>query len=484
MQLKNMEKTEKNTVVLEIAVEKEAFEDAMNQAYRKNVGKISVPGFRKGKAPRKMIEKLYGTGVFYEDAINIAYPDAYDAAVKEAAIEPVEQPMLDIVSVDEDGLVFKATVTVKPEVSIKNYKGIKAEKITYTVSKDDVNEEIEKLRQRNAQEVSVDRAAKDGDVAVIDYEGFCDGKAFDGGKDEGHSLKLGSNSFIPGFEGQVVGHKAGEEFDITVTFPTEYHSEDLAGKEAVFKIALKEVKETKLSDLDDEFAKDVSEFETFDALFSDLEAKLVESREKTSQSQFEEEVMTQMLEGFEAEIPDAMIESEIDDIARDFDYRLSMQGLNLVKYMEYTGMDQPAFRASFRDQAEKRVKTRLALEKITELEGISVSDEAVEDEYKNLSATYGMEVEQVKQYVTAENVRKDMAIAKAVALVSENATAILVDAKDKAAEGEEKPKKKAAAKTAAKPKAKKETAKDAEKDAGKPAKKPAKKAAKKDEEAK
>jgi trigger factor len=427
MELKSVEKTEKNNVTLEIAVDSQTFQNAVEKAYKKNVGKISVPGFRKGKAPRKMIEKIYGTGVFYEDAINIVYPEAYDAAVIEAGVEPVDQPSLDVVDVGENGLVFKATVTVKPDVEIKNYKGITAEKIKYTVSEEEINNEIERMRRQSAQLMTADRPAQLEDTAVIDYEGFCDGVAFDGGKAENHSLKLGSGSFIPGFEEQLVGKSAGEQFDIKVNFPTEYHSADLAGKEATFAINLKEVKETQLSELDDEFAKDVSEFETLEELKADIQKKLEDSKEKTSQNQYEEQLLSKMLEGLVADIPDIMIENEIDEIARDFDYRLSMQGMNLVKYLEYTGMNKDMFRESFKEQALRRVQTRLALEKIAALENIQISDEDVEAEYEHLAKTYGVEVDQVKLYVSPKNVKRDLAVVKAVEIVKENAKMTEVD---------------------------------------------------------
>lgn len=442
MELKSVERTEKNSVTLEIAVDAKAFQDAIEKAYKKNVGKIAVPGFRKGKAPKKMIEKIYGVGTFYEDAINIVYPEAYDAAVIEAGIEPVDQASVDVVEAGENGLIFKATVTVKPDVEIKNYKGIQAEKIKYSVGEEEIDAELERLRQHNSQLVTVERPAQMDDTVIIDYEGFCGGVAFDGGKAENHSLKLGSHSFIPGFEEQLVEKCAPGQFDIPITFPTEYHSADLAGKEATFKINLKEVKETQFSDLDDEFAKDVSEFETLEELKADLRRKIEESKEKTSQNQYEEQLIDKMLEGLEAEIPDAMIESEIDEIAKDFDYRLSSQGLNLVKYLEYTGMNMEMFRKSFKEQALKRVQTRLALEQIAKLENIQVSDEDAEAEYEHLAKMYGVELEQVKKFVSPENVKKDLAVVRAIDLVKENAQMTEVDYVEPATDEEDQPKEK------------------------------------------
>ncbi len=422
MALKSTTKVDTNLYEIEFDVDKATFDAAIEKVYRKEVKKINVPGFRKGKAPRSIIEKMYGKGVFYEDAINEVIPDAYEAAIKEANLSVVSRPEFDIVTIDDNGVVLKAKFYVKPEVTLKAYKGLKATKTVTEVTDEDVNKEIELVQKRNGRLVEVtDRAVEDGDIAVIDYEGFCDGVAFEGGKGEKYSLAIGSNSFIPGFEAQVIGHNIGESFDITVTFPTEYHSEELAGKEAVFKIYIHEIKKNELPELDDEFAKDVSEFDTLDEYKADIRAKLVAKNEKSAENAVEEQLINALLENLEAEIPAPMIEAEAENLVRDFDSRLRMQGLDLNTYCKYTGQTLEQLREQNMPMAERQVKTRLALEKIVELEGITATDEEAEEEYAKMASAYGMDVENVKKYIEVDAIKADICVKKAVEFVKANA---------------------------------------------------------------
>ena len=422
MALKSTTKVDTNLYEIEFDVDKATFDAAIEKVYRKEVKKINVPGFRKGKAPRSIIEKMYGKGVFYEDAINEVIPDAYEAAIMEANLSVVSRPEFDIVTIDDNGVVLKAKFYVKPEVTLKEYKGLKATKTVTEVTDEDVAREIELVQKRNGRLVEVtDRAVEDGDIAVIDYEGFCDGVAFEGGKGEKYSLAIGSNSFIPGFEPQVIGHNIGESFDITVTFPTEYHSEELAGKEAVFKIYIHEIKKNELPELDDEFAKDVSEFDTLDEYKADIRAKLVAKNEKAAENAVEEQLINALLENFEAEIPAPMIEAEAENLVRDFDSRLRMQGLDLNTYCKYTGQTLEQLREQNMPMAERQVKTRLALEKIVELEGITATDEEAEEEYAKMASAYGMDVENVKKYIEVDAIKADICVKKAVEFVKANA---------------------------------------------------------------
>ncbi|MBE6794992.1 MAG: trigger factor [Ruminococcaceae bacterium] len=474
MSLKSCEKVETNVYALEIALEGDAFKAAVTKAYNKNKGKYNVPGFRKGKAPKQFIERNYGKEVFWYDAIDAEYPALFEAAVKEAGVEPVAAPFEDsIESIDENGFVIKCKIVVKPEVELKAYKGIKAEKEKVTVKKTEIKEEVEKNLQQNAQLVTVEgKAAKKGDIATIDFEGFVDGVAFEGGKGEGYDLELGSGNFIPGFEEQVIGHKADEEFDITVTFPEEYGAEDLAGKEAVFKIKLHKITKKELPKYDDEFVKDVSEFDTVADYEKHLEEEIKARKEAAANRAFESAVLDALVDNVVAEIPDVMIEKEVDNQLNEFNYRLSAQGLDINTYAQYLGMDINALRESYKADAEKSVKLRLALEKITELEKIEISDEDVETEIKTYSDMYNMPVEQVKKYVSAEDIKADLACRKAMDLVKETAVA---GAKKKAAPkaddaAEEKP----AAKKTTKKKA---DAEDASAEKKTTAKKPAAKKA-------
>ena len=433
MTLQKKEMTATNLYELEIAVEKEVFAAATQEAYRKNVSKINVPGFRKGKAPKAIIEKMYGKDVFYEDAVNACIPDAYEAAIKEAELDVVGQPEFDVESVSDEGLVLKVKVYVKPEVKIDNYLGIEAERTDREVTDADIDEEIDRARQRNARTIDItDRAAEKDDTVVFDFEGFVDGEAFEGGKAERHQLKLGSGQFIPGFEDQIVGKAIGEEFDVTVTFPEDYHAENLKGKPAVFKCKLHEIKATELPTLDDEFAKDVSEFDTLDAYKADVKAKIAERYQKAADNEFEENVLNALIERLEAEIPEVMFTAETENYVRDYDNRLRMQGLDLSTYFKYTGMTLDQLREQMRPQAERQVKVRLALEKIAVLENLAVTDEELEAEYTRISEAYNVPLDQVKGMVASEDLTKDLLVKAAADLVKEKAVATAPKAEGKA----------------------------------------------------
>ena len=422
MSLTKSEMIEKNQYELQFSVDKATFDAAVDKVYRKQVKSISVPGFRKGKAPKSIIEKMYGTGVFYEDAINDLIPAAYTEALEESKLEVVSQPEFDVVSIDENGLVLSAKVFVKPEVEIKDYAGIEVEKTVVAVTDEDVEKEIELVRERNSREIDVtDRAAEMGDTAVIDFEGFCDGVAFEGGKGTDYALKLGSGSFIPGFEEQVAGHSIDEEFDVNVTFPTEYHAADLAGKEAVFKVKIHAITKVELPTLDDDFAKDVSEFDTFDEYKTDIKAKIEKRREAEADRAVEDKLMEALIEKLEADIPEPMFVEETENFVRDYDSRLRMQGLDLATYFKYTGLDLDSLRAQMRPQAERQVKGRLALEKIAALEGIEATEEDIETEFKGIAEAYNIEVAQVKASISAEAIAADMKVKKALDLVKEKA---------------------------------------------------------------
>ena len=421
MNLKENKKIDKNTVELIVEVKGDEFKKAVDAAFAKNSKKITVPGFRKGKAPRKMIEKFYGEGVFFEDAVNALYPAAYDEAVAESKINPVDNPEIEITSVDAEGFEFKATVTVKPEVEVKDYKGIKVTKKVYTVTETMVKEELESLRKQNQRIVEVDRAAKEGDTVNIDYEGSVDGVLFDGGAAQGHDLSLGSGAFIPGFEDQIVGKSTGEEFDVVVTFPEEYHAEDLKGKEAVFKVKVNAVKEIQLPEVDDEFAKDVSEFNTLAELKSDIKKNLKKQNESRSDAEMETALVEELLKNTEVEIPKAMIDRKVSQMLEELNQRLAGSGLDLMTYIKYTGGDLETIKKSYEPEAEKQVKTRLALEKIVEIESIVISDEDIEAEYKLIADAYKMDVEDVKKYIPATEISMDVAVGKAVELIKANA---------------------------------------------------------------
>ena len=435
MALTKNEKNEQGQVVLEFNVEKDVFDAAVEKEYRKEVKKLTVPGFRKGKAPRSVVERMYGKGVFYEGAFNAILPEAYEAAVKEAAIDVVGQPEFDVVSCDDNGVVFSAVVYVKPEVEIKDYLGIEVAKEVAPVTEEEIENEIFGVRNRNSRETDItDRAAENGDTATIDFEGFTDGTPFEGGKGTDYPLELGSNSFIPGFEDQIVGHNVGDEFDVNVTFPTEYHAADLAGKEAVFKVKLNKLQKIELPELDDEFVKDVSEFNTVDEYRADWKAKLEKQHEERADAAFENDLMKALMDKLLADIPEPMFVEETENFVRDYDNRMRMQGLDLKTYFKYTGMTLEKLREQMRPQAETQVKCRLALEKIAELENIVPTDAEVEEEYATIAKAYNMEADQVKTMVASDAIIADMKVKKAMELVKEKA--VIVAKKEETADAE------------------------------------------------
>ena len=418
MSLKNAEKKENNRVELEIEVDAQTFAKAVDAAYKKDVRKINMPGFRKGKAPRALIEREYGSGVFYETAMNDLYPAALDEAIKASGYEYVEDKIdLDVVTVGKEGLVFKATITVKPEVKVEGYKGLKANKPSAAVSDEDVQKELEHLQERNARMVSVDRPAEMGDTVTFDYEGFVDGVAFEGGKGEDHALVLGSGQFIPGFEEGLVGATVDGELDVNVTFPEEYHAAELAGKPAVFKCKIHKIEKKELPEIDDELIKDGTDFDTVEAFKEDAKKRIGEQREKAAQDAVDEQLVDGLIGCMTADIPDAMIENTINDRIQDFAYRLQSQGLSLEMYRQYTGMDDKAFRDSFREQAEKQVKVRLALEAVAKAEGIELSDEDIEAEYARFAEQYKMPVEQIRAAIPEKALREDLSVSKAMDVI-------------------------------------------------------------------
>ncbi len=447
MKVTSGEKKEKSTVELTIQVEADAFEAAVQKAYEKERKNIGVPGFRKGKAPRKIIEGMYGTGVFYEEAINQVYPGAYAQAVEEQKLDDVGYPKIEIVEVGKDGLTFKALVSVRPEVKLGAYKGLTASKDVAKVTDKDVDEELKPYIDRATRLVSVDRAAQNGDTVVIDFEGFDNGEAFDGGKGENYDLKLGAGMFVPGFEEQLVGAKAGEEKDLDITFPEDYHP-GLAGKAVVFHVKVKEVKEPQAPVVDDEFAKDVSEFETMDAFRKSLAEKIADRRSKQADADFENQVLEQLIENMECEIPDGMVDVQLDRLMEDYAMRLQSQGISMEDYQKMMGVNGDIVRESARPSALRQVQMQLALTAVADAENIEVTDEEVQAEIDRLAKQYNIDAEQVKAAVPVEDLKKDLRLRKASDLVI--AEAKVGKAKKKAAakktekaegtEGEEKPK--------------------------------------------
>ena len=425
MKLLKQEVGEKSTVKIEFSVDKEVFDKAVEKVYRRQVKKINVPGFRAGKAPRAIIEKMYGSGVFYEDAINDLIPENYTEAVKEAGLEPVGQPDIDIVSIDENGLVLSAVVPVKPECKLEGYKGLEIVKAVDPVTDEEVENEIKTVRERNSREIEIedDTPAAMGDVAKIDFDGYIDGTAFEGGKGENYSLKLGSGSFIPGFEEQVAGHKIGDEFDVNVPFPADYHAEELAGKEACFKCKINAITKVELPELDDDFAKDVSEFDTLDEYKADVKAKIEKRHENAAEAEFEEKIIDALIEKLEGEIPEAMFEAETENFVRDYDNRLRQSGLDLKTYFQYTGLDLDKLREQMRPQAEKQVKARLALETIAKAEAVEVSEDELNAEYELIATTYQIDKEQVSKMVDESMVKADVSVRKAMQVVKDNVKA-------------------------------------------------------------
>ncbi len=423
MSLKATNNVATNKYELEIEISAEDFENALQQAYNKAKKNISIPGFRKGKAPRKLIEKTYGENVFFEDAVNILYAPEVNGAIGESGLELVCQPDVEVTAISkEEGVKLKAVCTTKPEVEVKDYKGIEVEKVVNAVTDEDIQKQIDQLREKNVRIITVDdRAAEMGDDVVIDFEGFKDDVAFDGGKAEDFTLSLGSGQFIPGFEEQIAGHSAGEDFDINVTFPEEYQVKELAGAPAVFKIKLKSISKKELPELDDDMVKDSTDFDTVDEYKADVKAKLEESAEKSADAKVEADIIDKVIENMTAEIPQVMFDNRVNEMVSELEQRLAPQGISLDLYMQYTGQTIDTVKKAYAEQAEKQVKLRLALEKIVKLEGIEATDEETAAEFDKLAETYKMEVEQIKAYIREEDVKKDICVGKAVDLIKEAA---------------------------------------------------------------
>lgn len=423
MSLVSKNKIEANKFELIVSADAEQFENAVQKAYLKARNKIAVNGFRKGKAPRKMIEKLYGENVFYEDAVNDLISDVVVAAVEEAELELIATPEINVTEMSKaSGVTYKVVALVKPEVEISDYKGIEVAKTVKEVTEEDVNRMIENLRERNGRMVTVeDRPAAMGDIAVIDFEGFKDGVAFEGGKENNYELSLGSGQFVPGFEEQIVGKNAGEEFTINVTFPENYQMEELAGQPTEFKIKLHELRVKELPEVDDEFVKDATDFDTLDEVKADYRKKLEESAEKAAEAEADNALYEALITKMTAEIPEVMYENKIDEMVRDFEMRLSQQGLTLEMYLTYTNMEKDAFRKTFAERAETEVKIRLALEKIAKLENVEIPDEKAEEEINKMAEMYKLTADQVKSYVSLEAIKADLAVAEAAKIVKDAA---------------------------------------------------------------
>ena len=435
MSVKSCEKLEKSKVVLTIEVGAEEFEVAVNKAYLKMRGKIAVAGFRPGKAPRKMIEKMYGGEVFYEEAVNIVLPDAYESAVKEQALDVVGYPDVELVECGAEGVTFKATVSVYPEVKLGQYKGLEAPKAEVKVMAADVNARLKEMAERNSRLQSVERAVKKGDTATIDFEGFDNGVAFDGGKGENFDLEIGSGSFVPGFEEQLIGMKAGEEKDIDITFPENYTPE-LAGKPVVFHVKVNEVKVKEVPAIDDEFAKDVSEFDTLKELKADLKKKITAERKEAAQHAFEDALMKKVADGIECEIPQEMIDLQADRMLDGFKQQMASQGIPFEQYLQMTGSTEAEFKAQAYGPAAEQVKMDLAVEAIIKAEGLEASEEEIEAEIKNVSDKYGMDLETVKKFLPADQVAEQVIREKVIKLVADSAVAVapVVEKEEKADE--------------------------------------------------
>ena len=415
-------KEEANSYELTVSVDGETFENAINAVYKKQVKKINVQGFRKGKAPRRIIEKMYGTEVFYDDAMQDCYPDALYDAAKEADVKIVAVESLEALEAGKEGFTFKATIVVEPTMEIKDYKGLEIEKKSTEVTDELVNEELDKVRERNSRMVTVeDRPAQNGDTAVIDFEGFVDGEAFEGGKAENYNLSLGSGNFIPGFEEQIVGHSTGEEFSINVKFPDEYQAEELKGKDAEFKINLHEIKAKELPEVDDEFVQDVSDKETVDEYKAELKETVANRLKDEAEKDVDDQIADKLIDLLEGEIPEAMFDNQANDMVRDFEMRLRSQGMDMQTYMQYMGMDVNALKDMYRKDAEKRVKLRLALQTIADKENVEVTEADLDDEYSKMAEAYKMDVEKVKAAVPADSLTEDVRVQKALDIVKNTA---------------------------------------------------------------
>lgn len=446
MSVKNCEKREKSMVELTVEVSAADFEAAVEKAYRKQRGKINMPGFRPGKAPRKMIESMYGPEVFYEEAVNIALPDAYMNAVKEQELDVVGYPEVELLEVGKEGFSFKATVAVYPEVTLGQYKGLEAPKAEVKVMAADVNARLKEMAERNSRMVSVDRAVKKGDTANINFEGFLEGVPFEGGKGEDYDLAIGSGSFVPGFEEQLIGMKAEEEKDIDITFPEDYHA-DLAGKAVVFHVKVNAVKVKEVPAIDDEFAKDVSEFDTLAELKKDVKAKMITEREEAANRAFEDILMEKVAEGLTCDIPDAMVEEQAKRFTDNFKMQLQSQGLSFEQYKKMTNMDEAALLEQAKEPAARQVRMDLAVGAIIKAENIEATDADVDAEYEKMAKQYGMEVENLKKYIEAEVIREQVVRSKAIAVVVDSAVAVKPEAKTEEKK-EEAPAEEAPAETA------------------------------------
>lgn len=423
MSLKATNNVETNKYELEIEISAEDFEAAIEKAYLKARKNIAMPGFRKGKAPRKLIEKEYGEQVFFEDAVNLLYAPVVNGAVEESGLELVTRPEVEVTEISkENGVKLKATCITKPEVEVKDYKGIEVEKVVNPVTDEDINKQLDALREKNVTVETVDdRAAENGDDVVIDFEGFKDDVAFEGGKAEDFTLSLGSGQFIPGFEDQIVGHNAGEDFDINVTFPDEYQVKELAGAPAVFKIKLKSISKKVMPELDDDMVKDSTEFDTVDEYKADVKKKLEEANEKHADSEVEAKIFDKVIENMTAEIPQVMFDNRVNEMISELEQRLAPQGISLDLYMQYTGQTMDTVKKAYAEQAEKQVKLRLALEKIAKLENIEVTEDELKAEFDKLTEAYKLDVDQIKQFIHDDDLKKDIAVGKAVDLIKDAA---------------------------------------------------------------
>lgn len=423
MSLKATNNVETNKYELEIEISAEDFEAAIEKAYLKARKNIAMPGFRKGKAPRKLIEKEYGEQVFFEDAVNLLYAPVVNGAVEESGLELVIRPEVEVTEISkENGVKLKATCITKPEVEVKDYKGIEVEKVVNPVTDEDINKQLDALREKNVTVETVDdRAAENGDDVVIDFEGFKDDVAFEGGKAEDFTLSLGSGQFIPGFEDQIVGHNAGEDFDINVTFPDEYQVKELAGAPAVFKIKLKSISKKVMPELDDDMVKDSTEFDTVDEYKADVKKKLEEANEKHADSEVEAKIFDKVIENMTAEIPQVMFDNRVNEMIGELEQRLAPQGISLDLYMQYTGQTIDTVKKAYAEQAEKQVKLRLALEKIAKLENIEVTEDELKAEFDKLAEAYKLDVDQIKQFIHDDDLKKDIAVGKAVDLIKDAA---------------------------------------------------------------
>ena len=423
MSLKATNNVETNKYELEIEISAEDFEAAIEKAYLKARKNIAMPGFRKGKAPRKLIEKEYGEQVFFEDAVNLLYAPVVNGAVEESGLELVTRPEVEVTEISkENGVKLKATCITKPEVEVKDYKGIEVEKVVNPVTDEDINKQLDALREKNVTVETVDdRAAENGDDVVIDFEGFKDDVAFEGGKAEDFTLSLGSGQFIPGFEDQIVGHNAGEDFDINVTFPEEYQVKELAGAPAVFKIKLKSISKKVMPELDDDMVKDSTEFDTVDEYKADVKKKLEEANEKHADSEVEAKIFDKVIENMTAEIPQVMFDNRVNEMVSELEQRLAPQGISLDLYMQYTGQTIDTVKKAYAEQAEKQVKLRLALEKIAKLENIEVTEEELKAEFDKLAEAYKLDVDQIKQFIHDDDLKKDIAVGEAVDLIKDAA---------------------------------------------------------------